>query len=117
MPLDDAEAIAALVRRQRQAALGTLQQGSPFVSMVAFVAEPAGAGLLMHLSLLAPHTRQLQSDPRAALLISEPDDGRDDIQTLGRLSLTGSVQGIARESSPYAAAQQCYLQRFPAATQ
>jgi putative heme iron utilization protein len=107
--------IAALIRNQRQAALGTLHDGAPFVSLVAYAAMPDFSGFLLHLSALSPHTRHLHADPRASLLISEPDDGRDDPQTLARITLTGSAMPIPREHEDYAAARACYLDRLPAA--
>ena len=105
--------VAALLRGQRQAALGTLRDGAPFVSMVAYAIEPDFAGLLLHLSRLAAHTRQLLADPRASLLICEGDDGRDDLQTLARITLAGSAAPVAADDAP--AARERYLARLPAA--
>ncbi len=105
--------VVALLREQRQAALGSLRDDGPFVSMVAFVAEPDFSGVLLLLSQLAAHTRQLLADPRAALLICEPDDGRDDVQTLARLSLVG--QAAPLPESDIATARERYLARLPAA--
>jgi heme iron utilization protein len=105
--------VASLLRSQRQAALGTLRAGAPFVSMVAYAAEPDFGGFLMHLSLLAPHTRHLLADGRASLLISEPDDGRDDVQTLARITLVGTATPVAEVEQ--AAARELYLARLPAA--
>src|SRR5690242_11198017 len=67
MHTDELLVIATLIRSQRVAALGTLrdpstglgQAGAPFVSMVAYAAEPDFGGLLLHLSRLAPHTKHL----------------------------------------------------------
>jgi putative heme iron utilization protein len=107
--------VAALIRSQRQAALGTLREDSPFVSMVAYAAEPHFGGFLLHLSRLAPHTRHLLAGPPAALLICESDDGRDDVQTLARITILGMAAPIAAASAEYAAARACYLARLPAA--
>jgi hypothetical protein len=107
--------IAALLQSQRQAALGTLDGGAPFVSMVAFAPEPDLTGVLLHLSGLSPHTRHLRADQRASLLVCEPDDGRDDVQTLARITITGSVQLIPRGSTTHAEARDRYLARLPAA--
>lgn len=115
MSPDDLHALAALIRGQRQAALGTLRDGAPYVSMVAYAAEPDLDGFLLHLSRLAPHTRQLLADPRAALLICEPDQGQDDVQTLGRLTLLGQAQALPGDAPGYAEARARYLARLPAA--
>jgi putative heme iron utilization protein len=105
--------VAGLLRGQRQAALGALRAGAPFVSMVAYAAEPDFGGFLLHLSLLAPHTRHLLADARASLLICEPDDGRDDVQTLARITLIGAATPLAEAAQ--AAARELYLARLPAA--
>jgi putative heme iron utilization protein len=106
--------IATLIGSQRVAALGTLGDG-PFVSMVAYAAEPDFGGLLLHLSRLAVHTQQLLAAPRSSLLICERDDGRDDVQTLARITLGGDATPIPAASAAYAAARACYLARLPAA--
>jgi heme iron utilization protein len=116
MNAEELATIAALIRSQRVAALGTLRNDSPFVSMVSYAAEPDFGGLLLHLSRLAAHTRQLLAAPQSSLQICEPDDGRDDVQTLTRITLAGVAVPIPAASAGYAAARACYLTRLPAAT-
>jgi heme oxygenase (biliverdin-IX-beta and delta-forming) len=115
MNVEELAVIATLIRGQRQAALGTLRDGAPFVSMVAYAAEPGFGGFLLHLSRLAPHTRQLLATPLVSLLICERDDGRDDIQTLARITLTGSATPLPSDSADYPTAREHYLMRLPAA--
>lgn len=116
MNANELAAIAALIRGQRQAALGTLDAaGTPFVSLVAYAAEPGFAGMLLHLSGLSPHTGQLIAAPRCSLLVSEPDDARDDPQTLARITLLGHAAPLPRDGDDFAAARACYLDRLPAA--
>jgi putative heme iron utilization protein len=107
--------IATLIRGQRQAALGTLRDDAPFVSMVAYAAEPDFSGFLLHLSRLAPHTQHLLAHPQAALLICESDDGRDDVQTLARITLIGATVPVPAASAEYLTARERYLARLPAA--
>ena len=58
-------ALRTLLRGHRIAALGTLgEDGQPFVSMVPFAVEPVSASLVIHVSGLAAHTRNLQTTPR-----------------------------------------------------
>ncbi|MEO7908661.1 MAG: pyridoxamine 5'-phosphate oxidase family protein [Roseiflexaceae bacterium] len=107
--------VATLIRSQRVAALGTRRDDIPFVSMVAYAIEPGFDGLLLHLSQLAAHTRQLLADSQSSLLICDPDDGRDDVQTLARITIVGAATPIPTGSDSYAAARACYLARLPAA--
>jgi heme iron utilization protein len=116
MNSEELTTIATLMRSQRVAALGTLREDSPFVSMVAYAAEPDFGGLLVHLSQLAAHTKQLLAAPRSSLLIGERDDDRDDPQTLARITLVGAATPITAESAAFTAARACYLARLPAAT-
>ena len=113
MKTEELAIVANLIRGQRYGALGTLREGAPFVSMVAYAAEPDFGGLLLHLSRLAPHTRQILADPRASLLICERDDGREDVQTLARITLVGAATPISRDE--HAQARERYLARLPAA--
>jgi putative heme iron utilization protein len=106
--------IAALLRSARHAALGTLDGAAPFVSMVAYAPEPDLAGYLLHLSGLSAHTRHLRADPRASLLVCERDDGREDVQTLARITVTGAAQHIPRGSVGHGDARERYLARLPA---
>lgn len=115
MIADELPLVAALLRGQRQGALGTLSGGAPFVSLVAFAAEPGFGGVLLHLSGLAPHTRHLQADQRASLLVAEPDDGRADVQTLARITLSGRVAPLPRGTPEYDAGRALYLAKLPAA--
>lgn len=114
--MDELPLIAALIRGQRQAALGTLHAGAPYVSMVAYAPEPAFRAFLLHLSGLAPHTQHLLRDARASLLICEPDRAEvADVQTLARITLIGEASVVPKDSPAYAAGRATYLARLPAA--
>jgi len=115
MKSEELATIATLIREQRQAALGTLHEQAPFVSMVAYAAEPDFGSMLLHLSRLAPHTKHLLAAPAASLLICESDDGRDDVQTLARITLLGEARPLDTASAEYATARDRYLARLPAA--
>jgi heme iron utilization protein len=116
MQTEDRVALRALVHGRRQAALGTLDAGAPFVSMVLYALEPrAGAAPapLIHVSRLSPHTRQLLADPRASLLIALPDVGEGDPQTLARVTLQCLARPLQPDAPGYAEARGAYLARLP----
>jgi len=102
---------------QRQAMLATHGDDGPNAGMVAVVASADG-DLLMHLSRLAAHTRQILAQPQVAILLCQPDDEHTvaDVQTLPRVTLYGVAQVISRDQPDYAPLQQTYLRRLPAAT-
>ncbi len=107
--------LANLIRSQRVASLGTLQDGSPLVSMVLYAAAPDFSSFLLHISRLALHTRNILADARVSLLIAEPDAGVEDPQTLARLSILGEAVEALPEAEEYADARGLYLERFPQA--
>ena len=111
----DLRALARLAGGQRTAALGTLQHGGPYVSLVLYAADASLGEYYLHLSRLAIHTRNLQAERRAALMIAQPDTGQADPQTLMRLSLQGAAEPLPKQSADYAAARARYLARFPQA--
>jgi putative heme iron utilization protein len=87
-----AAAARRLVRTALKGSLGTLDRGSghPYASLVLFATEPDGTPIFL-ISRLALHTRNLEKDARASLLI----DGTavlDDPMTGGRLTLMGQVR-------------------------
>ena len=104
-----------LVRAQRWAALATVERGEPLASMVAYALMPDASGFLLHLSRLAPHTRNLLKAGRASLAISQNDPGEGDPQTLERVSLLGPVQPVVRDGRDYVSLRACYLERLPTA--
>ncbi|QKT03161.1 pyridoxamine 5'-phosphate oxidase family protein [Ectothiorhodospiraceae bacterium 2226] len=107
--------MAQLLREQRWGALATVAQGAPQASMVAYAYDEANHGLLLHLSRLADHTRNLLRNPHASLVVSAPDDGRSDPQALPRLSLHGHCALLEKGSADYEQSRGRYLERLPTA--
>lgn len=105
--------LARLIRGVRVAALGTLRQGAPLVSMVSFLPESDFGAVWLRLSRLAWHTQDMLADPRVSLAIVEPDDGRADPQTLARVTLRGEALQLPAEGEPFARLKAQWLTRFP----
>ena len=104
-----------LLERRPVAALGTLHRGEPAVSMVPFVLPRGGTSLIIHVSALATHTRDMQEHPRVSLLVmAEPDDATAP-QALPRVALQADAAMLPREGTAYEAARGAYLARFPEA--
>lgn len=105
--------LRSLLAEQRWAALATSgNEGEPEASMVAYVLTEDGAGLYLHLSELAAHTRNLMRSAQASLAVSEKDSGGDP-QQLQRATLFGHVEALERDSEAYATARERYLARLP----
>lgn len=108
-------ALANLIRNTRIAALGTLHEGTPYLAMVAIAVESDFSAFHILVSRLGKHTRDMETDPRVSLLITETDDNRADPQTLARLSLNGTAEMLPRTDPHYAQAKHNYLAHFPEA--
>lgn len=107
-----AQAVSMLVRRALKGALGTLDKGSghPYASLVTVGTEPDGAPVLL-ISRLALHTRNLEADARASLMI-DGTGGDGDPLAGGRATLIGRAQPTASET-----AARRFLERHPTAAQ
>jgi heme iron utilization protein len=105
--------LGKILRSQRIASLGTLRDGAPFVSMVAFVMSEELTSLYFHASTLAYHTQDILNDPRCSFLIAETDRDDRDPQSLARVTLRGDAVRISPEAPEYDAARSLYLKKFP----
>jgi heme iron utilization protein len=99
-----------ILRAALKGALATLdhETGHPYASLVLTATEPDGSPVLL-LSRLARHTRNLDRDPRASLLL-DATDGLGDPLAGGRLTVVGEVRPSAS-----ATARRRFLARHPAA--
>ncbi len=113
---DEARSLArSLLAEARHAALAVLhpESGAPYVSRIALGQGPDGAPVTL-VSTLALHTRALQADPRAALLVGEPGPKGDPL-THPRLSLEVSAAFVAPDDPDRAALRAKYLADHPKA--
>jgi putative heme iron utilization protein len=85
-------AVRRLLRTALKGSLATLDRssGHPYASLVLIATEPQGDPILF-ISKLALHTRNLEADPRASLLLDGTGD-RDDPLSGDRVTLTGEAR-------------------------
>lgn len=108
-----ADEAKALLRASRFGVLSTLSQrvaGYPFGSVMPFVWDASSGALLLLMSGLAEHTKNVLVDPRASLLVLEEGRGGD-MQDAARLTVLGKV---TRSTAPDAA-RTLYLAAHPQA--
>ena len=98
----------ALMHSQPTAALGTLMDGAPYVSLALVAFDTDGAPLLL-LSRLAQHTRNLLADSRVSLLFDGTAEF-DEPLTGPRLTVLGAITPC-----PAPQALDRYLIRHPSA--
>ena len=105
--------LRALLRAQRVAALGTLSEdGLPFVSMVPFAIEPHSGQVVIHVSGLAAHTRNLQQFSAVSLLVMQAEQADAPVLGLQRVTLEGTAAVLEQDSALWHAARASYLARF-----
>jgi putative heme iron utilization protein len=109
------QTLARLIRGTRVAALGTLHEDELNLAMVAYAYAENFSAFYIHVSKLGKHTRDMETDPRASLLIVERDDQRADPQTLARVALQGTAEVLLRDAPAYELIKDLYLSRFPQA--
>jgi putative heme iron utilization protein len=106
--------LRTLLQTQRVAALGTLDDdGLPFVSMVPYALEPQHGLLIIHVSGLAAHTRNLLARAQVSLLVMKAEQAGEPVHALPRVTLLGQAGVLERDSPGWQQARQAYLTRFP----
>ena len=112
----DAEASSSLRRLLAErpvAALATLHQGEPAVSMVPFVLPAGAAHVVIHVSALATHTRDMLAHPRVGLLVMAQCSADVSPQACPRVSLQADAEHVPPDADGHAEARAHYLARFP----
>lgn len=104
--------LRALLYSRRTAALGTLQDGLPSVSFVPYAIDPGTGALVLHVSGLAAHTRQLETQPLASLLVTAAESEDAPVHALERATLQVRATTPERGSPAWESARTAYLQRF-----
>jgi heme iron utilization protein len=101
-----------LIHGRMIAALGTLHEGVPFVSMVPYAVASDGS-FILHVSRLATHTRDMLDHPEVSLLITESEGSGKMPQALARVTVQGRAKMLERDSQKHIDARDVYLSRFP----
>lgn len=105
-----------LLRARRVAALGTLHAGAPHVSMVPYAIAQDGSALIIHVSRLASHTKDMLADPRVSLLVMQEEGGGISALALPRVSVQGAAHEVAADAPELPGFTAAYLGRFPDAS-
>jgi putative heme iron utilization protein len=108
--------LRTLLDTQRVAALGTIgDAGAPFVSMVPYAIEPQFHCLVIHVSGLAAHTRNLRAHSQVSLMVMQSELAGEPVHALQRVTLVGLARVLEPGRSEWAACRTAYLTRFPEA--
>ena len=88
--------------------LSRKQPGFPFGSVMPYGLDELGRPIFL-ISTMAMHTQNLQADPRASLLVTQPDTSGDPLGS-SRVTLVGNV--LAIPESEAAEARKLYVARY-----
>jgi heme iron utilization protein len=103
-----AERARTLVSLARIGSLSTLSRkvpGHPFGSVMPYAADAAGRPIFF-ISSMAMHTQNLQQDPRASLLIAQPESEGDSLGA-ARVTLIGTAAPVSPDE-----VRDLYLSRY-----
>src|SRR6478609_9668069 len=106
-----AERARTLVHLGRTGSLSTMsrkQPGFPFGSVMPYGLDAGGRPIFL-ISTMAMHTQNLQADPRASLLVTQPDAGGDPLGA-SRVTLVGNALSIPQPD--VSEARTLYLERY-----
>jgi len=112
MESSQAAALRRLLESRQVASLGTLHKGEPAVSMVPYALLPDGRGLVIHVSQLATHTKDMLAHPAVSVLVIAPS-GTAPPHELPRVSIQGNARQCPIDAPEHSSAKQAYLSRFP----
>jgi putative heme iron utilization protein len=103
---------AELLRRHRVAALGTLHDAAPSVTMApyALVADPFA--LIVLVSGLASHTADMRAHARVGVLVAEPEADGYSVHTLARVAMQADARALAAGDALHQTARHAYASRF-----
>lgn len=109
--------LRALLTGRSVGSLATLHDGRPLASMVPFAATTVSdrLRLVVHVSGLAAHTRDMRSVPEVCLMVMAPE--MDDVspQALPRVSIAGRAVFVPGDHPEHDVLKAAYLAKFPQA--
>ena len=110
---DQTRSLLDILTTQPVAALGTVRNGEPFVSMVPYAMLPSAGTFIIHVSSLALHTRDMNANAAVSLMVTAnlPMGGLP--QSLARATFQCQAQPCPAGHPHFEDARRGYLSRFP----
>ena len=105
--------IKSLLSQQRVLSMGVLRDADPYVGLLPFVVSPDFSSVIVHASRLALHSAGLSDDAPFSILVHEPDAEAADPLQIPRLSMSGRVERLERDTRDYVVGRRLYIARFP----
>ena len=115
MKAEDKEVLRSLLQDVRVLSLGVLVEDEPYVGLLPFVIDDDFKSALVHASDLAKHSRGLEPGSTFSILIHGDDEPDGDPLQVARVTISGTVQQLARTDAEYPMFRKAYIDRFPTA--
>lgn len=113
MNADQKITLRNLLYTQEIAALGTLHNDRPYVSMVPFAILPEAGSFVIHVSQLAAHTEDMLANPQVSLLMVGSRTPTTSALETPRVTIQGLARQCRETAPDYGIAKTAYLSRFP----
>lgn len=110
-----AQAVRALLDRERVLCLAVVVDNEPVAALLPFALGDDYASLLVQASGLARHTRGMFDGASVGVLIHEPATPDSDPMQVPRLTVQATVRVVPRDSPAFSALGERLIARFPAA--
>lgn len=117
MEAEELGLVKKLLTEPRVLSLGVLVDGRPHVGLLPFVAAPDYRSALIHASQLARHSRGLQPGSPFSILVHACEEQEEDALQVPRVTISGTVQLVAKADVDYEASRRSYIDRFPSSEQ
>lgn len=117
MKPENAALLRTLFESRPVAALGTLHDGQPLVSMVPYVAFQAegAAGFVIHVSGLSAHTKDMVADPHVSLMILQKEEEAETPLAIARVSVACEAVSVSHDATGHDTIVRTYLKKYPEA--
>jgi len=102
-------AIQALLKNTQVAFLSTMGETSPETSMCPYAV--LNGDILLHLSGLAKHSKNIQKHQQVGLMICTPETQTTSPLALARISFTGTIEQVTEKN--HAHYQEAYIKHVP----
>lgn len=86
--------VGRLMKAQRSAVLATDEEGSPYLSLVAFATAPDMTRVYFATLGTTRKARALEANPRVALLVDDRRNAEEDLAQASAVTLTGVAEAV-----------------------
>lgn len=117
MTLEDRMLFKNLLINQRVSSLSVMVENKPYVSLLPFVFDENLCSIIVQASNLAKHSLGMSDNAPFTLLIHVPDSQGANPMELPRISLSGNIQRLEKDSDVFNEARDNYKAKFNAKNQ